>query len=63
YVFWTRVFTFYYFAFFLLVMPIVGILETPNALPRSISDAVLPKSETGGGGPIGDAVPAAAEKR
>ncbi len=61
YVFWTRVFTIYYFAFFLLVMPIVGVLETPNSLPRSISESVLGRST--GGGQIGDAVPAAPEKR
>ncbi|MEO1649818.1 MAG: cytochrome b/b6 [Pseudomonadota bacterium] len=64
YVTWTRIFTIYYFAFFLLVMPIVGVLETPRPLPRSITDAVLGgrRAETGGG-PIGNAVPASPEKR
>jgi ubiquinol-cytochrome c reductase cytochrome b subunit len=61
YVIWARVFTFYYFAHFLLVMPIVGILETPAALPSSITEAVLGK----GGGAV--AIPrraaAAPEKR
>ncbi len=41
YVTWSRIFTFYYFAHFLIVMPIVGILETPTALPRSITESVL----------------------
>ena len=64
YVFWTRVFTIYYFAFFLLVMPILGIIETPRKLPTSLSDAVLGKSDaTSGGGPIGSAAPASPEKR
>lgn len=45
YVFWARIFTVYYFAHFLLVMPIVGILETPKKLPRSITEAVLGKDK------------------
>jgi ubiquinol-cytochrome c reductase cytochrome b/c1 subunit len=48
YVFWARVFTFYYFAFFLLIMPILGVLETPSQMPRSISEAVLGKSGSAG---------------
>ena len=60
YVMWARIFTFYYFAHFLLVMPIVGIIETPSSMPRSISEAVLGK----GGGAGGTAAAAAApEKR
>jgi ubiquinol-cytochrome c reductase cytochrome b subunit len=59
YVFWARIFTFYYFAHFLLVMPIVGIIETPSKMPRSITDAVLGK---GGGAGAGQTVPAAADK-
>jgi ubiquinol-cytochrome c reductase cytochrome b/c1 subunit len=51
YVAWARFFTLYYFAFFLLIMPIVGLLETPNKLPRSISEAVL--------GPAGGLTPVA----
>lgn len=46
YVFWARVFTVYYFAHFLIVMPIVGVLETPRALPDSIAAAC----DNGGGG-------------
>jgi ubiquinol-cytochrome c reductase cytochrome b subunit len=36
-----RLFTFYYFAFFLLVMPVVGWIERPLRLPGSITEAVL----------------------
>jgi len=50
YVIWSRVFTVYYFAHFLLVMPILGLIETPTALPKSISASVLP---SGAGAPQG----------
>ena len=43
YVFWARVFTFYYFAHFLIVMPILGSMETPKSLPGSITESVLGK--------------------
>jgi ubiquinol-cytochrome c reductase cytochrome b subunit len=60
YVFWARVFTIYYFAHFLLVMPIIGLIETPKPLPRSITEAVLGK---GGGAGATVAAAAAPEKR
>jgi ubiquinol-cytochrome c reductase cytochrome b subunit len=41
YVFWARIFTIYYFLFFLVLMPIVGVLETPSPMPRSITESVL----------------------
>ena len=37
-VLWGQVFTVYYFAHFLLVMPIVGLIETPSPMPESIED-------------------------
>ncbi|MFV0298465.1 MAG: cytochrome b, partial [Hyphomicrobiaceae bacterium] len=43
YVFWARILTVYYFAFFFLIMPIVGVLETPSQMPRSITEDVLGK--------------------
>ena len=43
YVWSARAFTAYYFAFFLLIMPFLGVLETPSAMPRSITEAVLGK--------------------
>jgi ubiquinol-cytochrome c reductase cytochrome b/c1 subunit len=56
YVLWARVFTFYYFAHFLLVMPIVGVIEAPRPMPRSITDSVL----GAGGGRVVEATAAAA---
>ena len=46
--------TAYYFAFFLIILPLLGIFETPRPVPTSISEPVLKKS-----GPA--VVPAAAE--
>ncbi|MEO1609101.1 MAG: cytochrome b/b6 [Pseudomonadota bacterium] len=69
YVTFTQLFTIYYFAHFLLVMPLVGIIETPKKMPGSITEAVLGKSGTdepavasGAGGGLAPA-PAAPEKR
>ena len=42
-----RLATIYYFAHFLLVMPIVGLIEKPRPLPNSISESVLKKSVKG----------------
>ena len=36
-----RIFTAYYFAFFLVVMPVVGLIEKPRGLPGSITEPVL----------------------
>jgi cytochrome c1 len=36
--------TLYYFAFFLVIMPILGLIETPRRLPNSITEAVLEKN-------------------
>jgi ubiquinol-cytochrome c reductase cytochrome b subunit len=33
--------TLYYFAFFLVIMPLLGLIETPRRLPNSITEAVL----------------------
>jgi ubiquinol-cytochrome c reductase cytochrome b/c1 subunit len=45
YVFWARVFTIYYFAHFLVVMPLIGWLEKPLKVPGSITEAVLSKEK------------------
>lgn len=37
-----RLSTAYYFGFFLLILPILGLIERPQKMPVSISDAVLP---------------------
>ncbi len=47
YVWWARALTFYYFVFFLVIMPVVGVMETPSSMPRSITEAVLGKGAAG----------------
>ncbi len=37
--------TLYYFAFFLVLMPVLGLIETPRRLPNSITEAVLDKNK------------------
>ncbi len=58
YVFWSQFFTLAYFAFFLIALPVLGLIETPRTLPRSISESVL---GSGSGMPVGAA--ASPEKR
>jgi ubiquinol-cytochrome c reductase cytochrome b/c1 subunit len=36
-----RIATVYYFLHFLVILPLIGLLETPRPLPASISDSVL----------------------
>jgi ubiquinol-cytochrome c reductase cytochrome b/c1 subunit len=43
YVIIARVLTAYYFLHFLVILPVLGFLETPRPLPVSISEPVLPK--------------------
>jgi quinol-cytochrome oxidoreductase complex cytochrome b subunit len=38
-----RIFTAYYFLFFLVILPLLGLIEKPRPLPTSISEAVLKK--------------------
>jgi ubiquinol-cytochrome c reductase cytochrome b/c1 subunit len=44
YVIWARVLTFWYFFHFIVILPLLGLLETPKPLPSSISDSVLAKN-------------------
>ena len=37
--------TLYYFAFFIVAMPLLGFIETPRRLPNSITEAVLEKNK------------------
>jgi ubiquinol-cytochrome c reductase cytochrome b subunit len=53
YVVFSRILTVYYFAHFLVILPLLGLLETPKPLPSSISDDVLAKKR-----PATAAVPA-----
>jgi len=63
YVTWSRIFTAYYFMFFILVLPIIGLIETPSPTPNSISEAVLGGDHGGGGHASSDAAVAEPEKR
>jgi ubiquinol-cytochrome c reductase cytochrome b/c1 subunit len=45
YVFWGRILTAYYFIHFIVILPLLGLLETPKPLPSSISDDVLAKKK------------------
>ncbi|MGI9379300.1 MAG: cytochrome b [Methyloligellaceae bacterium] len=56
-----RIFTAYYFIHFLVILPIIGLIETPKKLPNSISESVLDPPDSGGAQPSGAA--AAPEKR
>ncbi|MEM9632001.1 MAG: cytochrome b/b6 [Pseudomonadota bacterium] len=49
YVTFSRIFTVYYFAHFLVILPLLGFLEKPRPLPASISEAVL---KGGSGKPV-----------
>ena len=40
-----RILTAYYFIHFLIVFPLLGLIETPKPLPNSISEAVLKKGK------------------
>jgi len=41
YVMWGQILTVYYFAHFIIFLPLMGLLEQPKALPNSISEDVL----------------------
>jgi ubiquinol-cytochrome c reductase cytochrome b/c1 subunit len=45
YVIAARILTAYYFIHFLIILPLLGIIETPKPLPTSISEAVLTKAK------------------
>ncbi|MBI2718812.1 MAG: cytochrome b N-terminal domain-containing protein [Rhizobiales bacterium] len=46
YVIWSRILTAYYFIHFLVILPLIGLLESPKPLPPSISDDVLAKAKS-----------------
>ena len=50
YVVASQLFTAYYFAHFLIVLPLLGLFETPQPLPSSIAEAVLGKDRAAHGG-------------
>ena len=59
YVILARITTAYYFAYFLIILPLLGLFETPKPLPASITEAVL-KKHGGAGGSSGSGTPAGA---
>jgi quinol-cytochrome oxidoreductase complex cytochrome b subunit len=50
-----RILTVYYFLHFLVILPLLGLFETPRQRPASIAEAVLPSAEGGGGRPAASA--------
>ena len=46
YVIAARLLTLYYFGFFIIIMPLLGLFETPKPVPASIADAVLAKNNS-----------------
>jgi ubiquinol-cytochrome c reductase cytochrome b subunit len=46
YVMWAQIATAYYFAFFLIILPLLGLIEKPKPQPRSIAEAVLNTSKS-----------------
>jgi ubiquinol-cytochrome c reductase cytochrome b subunit len=42
--------TLYYFAFFVIIMPLLGLFETPKRVPNSITEAVLARNGGAGSG-------------
>ncbi len=57
YIMWAQIFTAYYFGFFLIILPLLGLLETPKPMPRSIAEAVTKPNSSEAASPAG-AVPA-----
>ena len=53
YVIMSQLATLYYFGFFLVIMPLLGLIETPRRLPNSITEAVLEKNRGGSAHPVG----------
>ena len=49
YVLAARLFTAYYFAFFLIILPLLGLIERTKPLPNSISESVLGPGAAAGG--------------
>ena len=58
YVIMSQLATLYYFGFFIVIMPLLGLIETPRRLPNSITEAVLEKNKVGGAGHLAGATAA-----
>jgi ubiquinol-cytochrome c reductase cytochrome b subunit len=53
YVVAAQICTAYYFAYFLIILPLLGFIETPRPLPSSITEAVLKRQNSVGAVPLG----------
>jgi ubiquinol-cytochrome c reductase cytochrome b subunit len=51
----------YYFAYFLLILPLLGIMEKPKARPPSIAESVRKKHSSAPATPVAGVAPQAAE--
>ncbi len=61
FVFFSLVGTIYYFVYFLVILPILSVMETPTEMPKSISEAVLADKKKSGTGETPIASPSPAE--
>ena len=61
YVFYAQIASLYYFSYFLVILPLLGILETPKPLPKSIAESVLPSAQSSAPPSSETAQPAPAE--
>ena len=55
--------TLYYFVFFLIILPVLGLIETPRRLPNSITEAVLERNRKGGAQQVASGAAASPETR
>jgi ubiquinol-cytochrome c reductase cytochrome b subunit len=62
YVIASRILTVLYFAHFLVVLPVLGLVEKTRPLPPSVADAVLAKSKEGAA-PVGLGAPASSQAK
>jgi quinol-cytochrome oxidoreductase complex cytochrome b subunit len=53
YVLAAQICTAYYFAYFIIILPLLGFIETPKPLPASITEDVLKRNAGGHGHPVG----------
>lgn len=53
YVVLARIAMAYYFAYFIIILPVLGLVERTKPLPASISESVLGKKSGGGAQPAG----------
>jgi ubiquinol-cytochrome c reductase cytochrome b subunit len=55
--------TAYYFIFFLIILPVLGLIEKPRRLPNSITEAVLERNRASGAQQVTGSAAASPENR